>query len=114
MTHGIKTIIYPVSDISRAKTLFTALVGAAPSTDAPYYVGYTVGNQEIGLDPNGHREGGPGPICYWHVDDINASLQSLLDSGAEVQQQVKDVGGGKLTAMAKDGDGNIVGLIESP
>jgi len=53
--------------------------------------GFRVGDQEIGLDPNGHKQGMTG---YYHVDDIKKSLQSLLDSGAQVQQEVKDVGGG--------------------
>jgi predicted enzyme related to lactoylglutathione lyase len=52
--------------------------------------------------------------AYYHVDDINKSLQLLLDSGAQVQQEVKDVGGGRLIASVRDADGNIVGLIQSP
>lgn len=55
-----------------------------------------------------------GPVVYWHVDDIKASLQLLLDAGAQTQQEIKDVGGGKLTASAKDADGNVIGLIQSP
>ena len=97
-----------------AKTLYGALLGVEPSTDQPYYVGFQVGDQEIGLDPNGHHEGAAGPVAYWHVDDIEQSLQSVLDAGAEVEQAVKDVGGGKLTAMAKDADGNVIGLIQEP
>ena len=29
--------------------------------DQPYYVGYNVAGQDIGLDPNGHRQGMTGP-----------------------------------------------------
>jgi predicted enzyme related to lactoylglutathione lyase len=53
-----------------------------------------------------------GPVGYWHVDDINKSLKALLDAGAEAQQEVKDVGGGKLIASVKDVDGNVIGLIQ--
>ena len=52
--------------------------------------------------------------AYYHVDDIKKSLQLLLDTGAQVEQEVKDVGGGKLIASVRDGDGNIIGLIHSP
>ena len=114
MNEGIKTVIYPVQDIAQAKTLYGALLGVEPSMDQPYYVGFQIGDQEIGLDPNGHNQGIAGPVAYWHVDDIEKSLQSVLDAGAEVEQAVKDVGGGKLTAMAKDADGNIIGLIQQP
>jgi len=53
-----------------------------------------------------------GPVGYWEVNDIKKSLQLLLDAGAQVQQAVKDVGGGKLTAWVKDADGNIIGLMQ--
>jgi hypothetical protein len=37
-------------------------------------------------------------------------VQSLLDAGAQEQQAVRNVGGGRLTATIKDPDGNIIGL----
>jgi predicted enzyme related to lactoylglutathione lyase len=82
--------------------------------DEPYYVGFRAGDQEIGLDPQGHSQGMTGPVGYWHVDDIRRSLQLLLDAGAQPLQDVKDVGGGKLIASARDPDSNVIGLIQSP
>jgi predicted enzyme related to lactoylglutathione lyase len=114
MSQGIRTIIYPVKDIAQAKTLYSTLLGTEPSMDEPYYVGFKVGDQDIGLDPNGHNQGMTGPVGYYHVDDIQKSLQQLLDAGAQTQQDVKDVGGGKLIASVKDADSNIIGLIQSP
>lgn len=52
--------------------------------------------------------------AYYHVDDIHKNLQSLLDAGAQLVQEVKDVGGGRLIASVKDPDGNIIGLIQQP
>ena len=112
--NSIKTLIYPVKDPAQAKRLFGALLGSEPYMDAPYYVGYRVGEQEIGLDPNGHNAGMTGPVAYWQVTDIRESLQLLLDSGAQTQQAVRDVGGGKLIATVIDADGNILGLMQSP
>ena len=114
MNEGIKTIIYPVKDIAQAKNLYGTLLGAEPVMDEAYYVGFNIGGQDIGLDPHGHSQGMTGPVGYWHVDDINERLKSLLTAGAEVQQEVKDVGGGKLTALVKDADGNVIGLIQAP
>jgi predicted enzyme related to lactoylglutathione lyase len=111
-TKGMKTIIYPTRDLARAKTLFSALLGVEPSMDAAYYVGFDVAGQHVGLDPHGHGKGMTGPVGYWHVDDIRRSLKALLDAGAEVQQEVKDVGGGKLIASVKDADGNVIGLVQ--
>ncbi|MBE7511417.1 MAG: glyoxalase [Anaerolineales bacterium] len=114
MNQGIQTIIYPVKDIAQAKALYRALLGVAPYMDEPYYVGFTVGDQDVGLDPNGHKAGITAPLGYYQVKDIQASLQALLDAGAQLQQGIKDVGGGKLTASVKDSDNNLIGLIQVP
>jgi predicted enzyme related to lactoylglutathione lyase len=113
MTEGIKTFIYPVKDLAKAKTLYSELLGVAPYMDEAYYVGFNVEGQDVGLDPNGHRQGMTGPVGYWHADDIKRSVKALLDAGAEAQQEVKDVGGGKLIVSVKDADGNVIGLIQS-
>lgn len=114
MNQGFRTFIYPVKDIAQAKTLYSQLLGVEPYADEAYYVGFRVGDQEIGLDPNGHNQGMTGPVGYWHVTGIAERLQLLLDAGAQAVQAVKDVGGGKLIASVKDADGNMIGLVQSP
>jgi predicted enzyme related to lactoylglutathione lyase len=114
MNQGIKTVIYPVEDLAKAKALYTSLIGTPPPMDQPYYVGWKVDGQDIGLDPNGHSQGMTGPLAYWHVDDIQTALKALLDAGAVTNQEVKDVGGGKLVGSVKDADGNVIGLIQEP
>jgi predicted enzyme related to lactoylglutathione lyase len=114
MNHGISLLVYPVKDIARAKTLYSKLLGVQPYVDQPYYVGFRVGEQEIGLDPNGHRKGLAGPIGYSEVKDIKKSVQALVSAGAEVHEDAKDVGGGKIIALLKDADGNVIGLVQSP
>ncbi len=109
MNQGITTVIYPTRDIARAKAQFRELLGVEPYAETPYYVGFKVGNQDIGLDPNGHKEG---MTVYYHVDDIRKSMQGLVETGAQVQQEIKDVGGGRLIAIAKDADGNLIGLLQ--
>ena len=106
---GNKTIIYPVKDLSKAKALFKKLLGVESHVDYPSYVDFGVGDQEIGLVPYGQQEGA---TAFYHVDDIRRNLQLLLDSSAQVLQEVKDVGGGRLVASVKDADGNIIGLIQ--
>ena len=65
-----------------------------------------IGNLEVGLDPNSKV----GPIAYIDVKDIKSSLQTMVNVGAKVVQDVKKVGGGLLIAQVKDADGNVVGL----
>ncbi|MGN6401671.1 MAG: VOC family protein [Flavisolibacter sp.] len=110
MNQGIKTILYPVKDMTQSKVLFAKLLSVEPYADSPYYVGFKVGNQDIGLVPN-NPEGGV--TAFFHVDDIKNSLQTLVDSGAEVIREINDVGGGRWVASAKDTDGNIIGLVQN-
>ena len=110
MNKGIKTVLYPVKDMRQAKTRFQNLLGVEPYADQPYYIGFKVGDQDIGLVPN-NVEGGV--AAFYHVDDIKDSLQALVDAGAKVVQDVKNVGGGRLVASARDIDNNIIGLIQN-
>ncbi len=114
MNPSVRTIIVPVKDISKAKALYSKLLGTSPYADAPYYVGFRVDGQEIGLDPNGHKNGTTMPVDYYHVDDIQQSLQELVQAGAQVHQDVRDVGNGRLIAIARDADGNLIGLLQDP
>ncbi len=106
MKQGMELIVYAVKDSGRAKALYAAVLGVEPYADQPYYVGFRAGEQEIGLDPNGHAKGMTGPIAYVDVDDIHGHLRSLLEAGARERQGVTDVGGGKLIAWLEDADGN--------
>jgi predicted enzyme related to lactoylglutathione lyase len=112
MTAGAQTIVYPVRDLDAATAVFTALLGAAPDHAAPYYVGWEVGAQHVGLDPNGHRDGATGPLAFWHVEDIRASSAALVAAGAIETEAAHDVGGGRLVATLTDADGNRIGLLQ--
>jgi predicted enzyme related to lactoylglutathione lyase len=109
MNQGIKTVLYPVKDMTQSKALFAKLLGVEPYADSPYYIGFKVDNQDIGLVPES-PEGGL--AAFFHVDDIKNSLQTLVDSGAEITRDITDVGEGRLVASAKDTSGNIIGLIQ--
>lgn len=113
MTSGIKTVIYPVRDLAKAKALYGAILGVEPDLDEPYYVGFSLGGQHIGLDPHGHQNGMTGPVGYWHVDNIHQSIKGLLAAGAVENQPIQDVGGHRLVASVTDADGNVIGLLEA-
>ncbi|MGH7001058.1 MAG: hypothetical protein ACREEA_06080, partial [Stellaceae bacterium] len=59
----VSLIVYPATDLSATKRFFRELIGADPYADTPYYVGYRIGDMEIGLDPNGKSE--LGALAYW-------------------------------------------------
>jgi predicted enzyme related to lactoylglutathione lyase len=114
MNKGIKTLIYPVKDIAQARALYGRLLDVKPYMDEAYYVGFRIGDQEIGLDPHGHSQGITMPIAYYQVEDIQKSLHFLVEAGAQIAQEPKNVGYGKLIASATDTDGNLIGLIQLP
>ncbi|WP_436497625.1 VOC family protein [Actinokineospora sp. HUAS TT18] len=111
-TLGIKTVLHPVSDVAKAKEVYTALLGFAPQTDETYYVGFEVEGQHIGLVPGGGPQGMTYPVTYWHVPDIEAKLAEVTEAGGTVQEPVRDVGGGRLVATFTDPDGNVLGLLQ--
>jgi predicted enzyme related to lactoylglutathione lyase len=106
MPQIIKLIVYPVQDREKAKAFYGRFLDAEPYVDSPYYVGYKAGNLEVGLDPNSKV----GPVAYIDVKDIKKSLQAMIDAGAEVVQDVREVGGGLFIAQVRDADGNVLGL----
>jgi predicted enzyme related to lactoylglutathione lyase len=102
--------VFPTKDLDGAKKIFSTLLGTDPYVDGPYYVGFRADEFEVGLDPNATG----GPICYWDVDDIAASVQSLVAAGATLDEAPHDVGRGLLVAKVKDADGNAIGFRQQP
>jgi predicted enzyme related to lactoylglutathione lyase len=113
-TQGIKTVLHPVSDLAKAKAVYTALLGVAPMADSDYYVGFEAEGQQIGLVPGGAAQGMTSPVAYWHVADIEAKLAEVTAAGGTVKESPRNVGGGRLVASFTDPDGNVLGLIQDP
>ena len=108
-TQGVQTILHPVTDLTAAKAVYSALLGMAPTSDSPYYVGFEAAGQQIGLVPNSEMTG---PVAYWHVADIEAKLAEVTAAGATLNEAARDVGGGRLVATVTDPDGNVLGLLQ--
>jgi predicted enzyme related to lactoylglutathione lyase len=111
-TQGIKTVLHSVSDLSKAKPIYAALLGIAPQADADYYVGFDVAGQHIGLVPTGDARDLNPPVAYWRVADIEAKLAEVTAAGASVKDPPRNVGGGRLVAPFTDPDGNVLGLTQ--
>jgi predicted enzyme related to lactoylglutathione lyase len=115
MIQGLRTAIYHVDDLLKAKQWYTTVLGIEPYFDEPFYVGFNVGGYELGLDPD--TEGvskGNNVVVYWGVKDIKTAYQRVQELGAEKHSDVQDVGGGILVATIADPFGNIFGIIENP
>ena len=113
MLLGLRTAIYPVTDLEAAKAWYAQVVGHAPYFDQPFYVGFEVGGFELGLVPDG-TPGTDGPQPLWGVASADQALERLLASGAVLLEPVQDVGGGIRVGAVRDPFGNRLGLIENP
>ena len=112
---GLGTVIYPVTDLARAKAWYTAAFGQAPYFDEPFYVGFEIAGYELGLHPEpAGKTGATGGVAYWRVDDIAAAVRHFEASGAAVASASQDVGGGIKVATVTDPFGNAIGLLENP
>ncbi len=111
---GLRTAVYYVDDIERAKEWYSSILGIAPYFDEPFYVGFNVAGYELGLHPDEGRSKGEAHVAYWGVENAESALQRLLELGADKHEDVQDVGGGIKVAAVKDPFGNIFGIIENP
>lgn len=113
---GLRTVIYHVNDMEKAKTWYSQVLGLKPYFDQPFYVGFNVGGFELGLD--NETSGAPGKVAgevaYWGVENAEVAFQHLLEFGAKKHADIQDVGGGIKVASVLDPFGNIFGIIENP
>ena len=116
MPTGLRTVIYRVPDLARAKAWYASAFEVQPYFDQPFYVGFDVGGFELGLDPD-LSEGQPGPggsLAYWRAADIQAEVGRFVGLGSTIVSPIRDVGGGIKVATVADPFGNPIGLIEMP
>jgi predicted enzyme related to lactoylglutathione lyase len=113
---GLRTAIYHVDDVERAKNWYSSILGFGPYFDQPFYVGFNVGGYELGLHPRKAESPSKaeGVVAYWGVNDAEAAFRRLIELGATKQEEVQDVGEGIKVASVKDPFGNSFGIIENP
>jgi len=110
---SLRSVIYQVDDLAKARAFYEAAVGKPPYFDEVYYVGFELDGDELGLHPDVSklRPGAGGAIAYWRVDDLAATWAHLLALGGGAIEEPHEVGGGLSTAILTDPCGNLVGLI---
>ena len=113
MILGLRTAMYPVTDLDAGKKWYSDIFGTVPYFSEPYYVGFNIGGFELGLVPDG-SPGRNGARVYLGVNDVVKELERLLTLGAKLHEEVQDVGGGIKVASVVDPFGNVLGIIENP
>ena len=113
---GLRTCIYKVDDMEKAKKWYATAFGIEPYWDEPYYVGFNIGGYELGLllEEKSLREKAEGVVTYWGVNEIEKVYKHFLESGATENEKPESVGGPLMVATVKDPWGNVIGLIYNP
>lgn len=127
---GVSTVRFQASDHAAAKAWYTEFLGIEPYFNRPGYCEFRLGDyqHELGivdshyLNQLGHsvsEDSGTtatttgGVVVYWHVDDVNATLNRLISLGAKQHEPPRDFGG-FIAASVIDPFGNILGIIYNP
>ena len=113
---GLRTAVYKVGDLARAKAWYAEAFQVEPYFDEEFYVGFNVAGYELGLmseEASGASKTA-NVLTYWGVENINAAVRSFLDLGAAEDAAPINVGGDIMVASVKDPWGNVIGLIYNP
>lgn len=113
---GLRTAIYAVADLPRAKVWYADVLERAPYFDEEFYVGFNVGGFELGLvpEPDAPADRDAAGVAFWGVADATAACARLLAMGGVDHEPVQDVGGGVKIGAVKDPFGNVLGVVENP
>lgn len=132
MLRGLATISYWADDLEAAKTWYAELLGIGPYFERHFpdpesseqrlaYLEFRLGDyqHELGIidrsfAPYARQTGPTGAIVYWHVDDVDATLERLQSMGATELEPRTDREAGFVTASVVDPFGNILGVMYNP
>lgn len=113
---GLRTVIYNVSDLKKAKKWYAKAFEIKPYFDEPFYVGFNISGYELGLLPGENQltDKSDSVLAYWGVESIEEVYAFLLSLGAKVHEAPKNVGGELMVASVRDPWDNVIGIIYNP
>lgn len=124
---GLSTVTLWAEDVSAAVDWYGRMLGTRPyflrpePPEHPMYAEFRLGDNEDELGildrrfaPAGTSAGVGGAVAYWHVTEVRATYQRLLDAGATSYEEPVEREAGFITASVVDPFGNILGLMYNP
>jgi predicted enzyme related to lactoylglutathione lyase len=125
---GFSTINFWADDVAAAVAWYAEFLGVEAyfTRSKPdgrlAYAEFRIGDyqDELGIIDRGYGPPGAttepgGAIMYWHVDDLNATVERLLSMGAKEYQPITPRGeAGFVTAAVVDPFGNVLGVMYNP
>ncbi len=113
---GLRTVVYKVKDLTKAKEWYAKAFKSQPYFDEPFYVGFNICGYELGLLPEelSPVQKSESEIAYWGVENIQQEFEHLVKLGAQVHEKPTNVGGELMVASVTDPWKNIIGIIYNP
>ncbi len=123
---GMATVNFWADDVKAAREWYNNLLGITPyferpDSDNPAYIEYRFGDfqHELGIIDRkfAPKEAHPGPggiVLFWHVDNIEQTLERLISMGAREYEPLTPREAGFITASVVDPFGNVLGIMYNP
>lgn len=124
---GFSTISFWADDVAAAAAWYAEFLGVEAYFERsgpdgrPAYAEFRIGDYQAELGIIDRNYGPPrvatepgGAVMYWHVDDLNATVERLLSMGAEEYQPITPREAGFVTAAMVDPFGNVLGVMCNP
>jgi lactoylglutathione lyase len=116
MILGLRTTIYKVDDLDKAKEWYSKAFNTKPYFDESFYVGFNIRGYELGLLPIEKKtnDKSDNVLSYWGVENINKAYDHLIQLGASEHEKPTNVGGELMVASVFDPWNNLIGIIYNP
>ncbi|BCB73859.1 VOC family protein [Phytohabitans flavus] len=125
---GFATLSFWADDLTAAASWYTEFLGVEPYFQRPgpdgslAYVEFRLGDYQAELGiidrryaPAGAAGGPGGAIMYWHVEELEATVERLISLGAVEYEPITARGdSGFVTASVVDPFGNVLGVMHNP
>lgn len=118
---GLATISFYASKHEDAVKWYSDFLGIPPYFNVAGYSEFRIGDyqHELGIidskyAPEDYSSLPSGAVAFWHVDDLQLTLDRLISMGAKEYQPITDRTDGFKTAAVVDPFGNILGIMYNP
>lgn len=113
---GLRTTIYHVPDLQKAKVWYSKAFECQPYFEEPFYIGFNVAGYELGLVPDETPadKKSDNIESFWGVENLEEAHNRLIEQGASEHVAPTNVGGEIVVSNLKDPWGNVIGLIYNP
>jgi predicted enzyme related to lactoylglutathione lyase len=121
MLRGLATVNIYAADHAAATRWYADFLGIEPYFQRPGYNEFRVGDYEHELGiidrryaPEGEPDVPGGAVANWHVEDLPATVERLLELGATLREPITERGEGFVTASVVDPFGNVLAVMTNP